>query len=366
MEGKERLRVRIAFLWTGLSGYMNSCLKELSTRDGVELFVSHEVPRSEAPFEETQFSWISNRIEWQSQSDLDSLEDKLREFDPQIIVLPSWHIRVYRRVARAFARRCLRIMVMDNPWRGSLKQRLGTLVAPWYVRPIADAVWLPGERQAMFARKLGFSQRTIIRGSFTCDHPAFSAIHEARLVQKQPLPRSFIFVGRMVASKCVDILAESYKAYRRQSSNPWPLVCCGTGPLRSRLENQEGIRLLGFIQPDEMPRVLSSAGCLILPSSFEPWSLVVHEAASAGRLILASENVGAVTHLVQPAYNGFIFGDKDTEGLAALMSSVSGMDDSQLHRMSCASHQLSEQFSPRQWANILLQSFEWQTVKTNW
>ena len=355
-------RIRIAFLWTGLSGYMNACLKELSARDGVELFVSHELPCSEAPFEEAQFSWIHNRISWRSQPNLASLESKLREFDPQIIVVPSWHIRAYRRVARMFAGRSLRIMVMDNPWRGSPKQRLGALVAPFYVRPIADAVWLPGERQAIFARKLGFSQRAILRGSFTCDHQAFSAVHEARLAQKQALPRAFVFVGRMVASKGVDILARSYRAYRRQSANPWPLICCGSGPMRSQLENREGIRIMGFIQPDEMPRVLSSAGCLILPSSFEPWSLVVHEAASAGRIILASENVGAVPHLVQPAYNGFIFNNKDIEGLTALMSRVSAMTDAQLDQMSCASHQLSKQFSPRQWANILLQSIESQSA----
>lgn len=362
MADSGRRPIKVAFLWTGLSGYMNACLKELSKRDGVELFVSHELPGSEAPFEEAQFSWIPNRICWRSQRNLASLEGALRKFDPQIMVVPSWHIRAYRRVARTFAGRCLRIMVMDNPWRGSLKQRLGVLTAPFYVLPIADAVWLPGERQAIFARKLGFSQRTILRGSFTCDHPAFSAVHEARLAQMQPLPRAFGFVGRMVASKCVDILAQSYRTYRRQSSNPWPLICCGSGPMRSQLENLEGIRVMGFIQPDEMPRVLSSVGCLILPSSFEPWSLVVHEAASAGRLILASENVGAVTHLVQPAYNGFIFNDKDIDGLAALMLRVSAMTDSQLDQMSRASHQLSEQFSPRQWADILLQSLESQSA----
>jgi len=166
----------------------------------------------------------------------------------------------------------------------------------------------------------------------------------------------------MVATKCVDILAKSYRAYRRQSPNAWPLICCGSGPLRSQLENQEGIQVMGFIQPDEMPKVLGSVGCLILPSSFEPWSLVVHEAASAGRLILASENVGAVAHLLQPGYNGFIFNDKDVEGLAALMSRVSAMSNAQLDQMSCASYQLSKQFSPGQWANILLQSFESQSV----
>ncbi len=350
--------MRIAFLWTGLSGYMNACLKELSGRDGVELFVSHELPSEEAPYEEAQFAWIANRLAWRSQKDLGELGPKLREFAPEIMVIPSWHVPTYRRVAREFAKRCWRVMVMDNPWRGSLKQRLGTLISPLYVKPIADMVWLPGERQAIFARRLGFSQNAILRGSFTCDHPAFAAVHNARIAQVQPLPRSFLFVGRMVLSKSIDMLVEAYQSYRQQNSDPWPLICCGSGPLRSHLENQEGIRVDGFVQPERMPDVMRSAGCLILPSRFEPWALVVHETAAAGRLILASENVGAVTHLVQPGYNGFIFNNKDVVGLANLLSRVSAMTDAQLDRMSQGSYLLSLQFSPKQWADTLLQSHD--------
>lgn len=355
--------MRIAFLWTGLSGYMNACLKELSSRDGVELFVSHEVPREEAPFEEGQFAWIPNRLPWRSQRDLHELEQKLNSFGPNIMVVPSWHVPPYRRVARSFARRCWRVMVMDNPWRGSLKQRLGTMVSPLYVKPIADVVWLPGERQATFARRLGFSQSAILRGSFTCDHPAFAVVHETRIAQGKPLPRCFVFVGRMVPAKCVDKLLEAFRIYRQKDSNPWPLICCGSGPLRSSLENEEGIRVDGFVQPDKMPEILSSAGCLILPSRFEPWALVVHEAAASGRLILASENVGSVTHLVQPGYNGFIFNNNDVAGLASLMSRVSSMTDAQLDQMSRASYLLSHQFSPKQWADTLLQSYDLTAVK---
>jgi glycosyltransferase involved in cell wall biosynthesis len=350
--------MRIAFLWTGLSGYMNACLKELSAREGVELFVSHELPGKEAPFEETQFAWIPNKLTWRSQRDLDQLGSRLREFAPEIMVIPSWHVQAYRRVARDFAKRCWRVMVMDNPWRGSVKQRLGALISPFYVKPITDIVWLPGERQATFARRLGFSQSAILRGSFTCDHPAFEAIHNARISNGESLPRRFVFVGRMVLAKSVDKLVEAYRVYREQTPNPWPLICCGSGPLRSRLEDEEGIRVDGFVQPDKMPDVLGSAGCLILPSRFEPWALVVHEAAAAGRLILACENVGAVTHLVQPGYNGFIFNNKDIAGLAILMSRVSEMTDAQLDRMSRASYLLSLQFSPKQWADTLLQSYD--------
>jgi glycosyltransferase involved in cell wall biosynthesis len=350
--------MKIAFLWTGLSGYMNACLKELSSRDGVDLFVSHELPAEEAPFSEEQFAWLTNRLPWRAPLDAEELSRILTKFKPDIIVMPSWHIDAYRRIGRKFAGRSWRVMVMDNPWRGSMKQRIGTWIAPFYVQPITDVVWLPGERQATFARKLGFSQSRIIRGSFTCDSPAFAAIHEARLQNRTPLPRSFLFVGRMVASKRVDVLAESYSRYRSRTKNPWPLICCGSGPLRSQLEDQEGIQVEGFVQPDAIPSVFGRAGCMIIPSSFEPWSLAVHEAATAGRLILASENVGAVTHLVQPGYNGFIFDDRDISGLATLMARVSAMNDVQLDDMSRASHQLSQQFSTRHWVDVLLHSFE--------
>ena len=106
----------------------------------------------------------------------------------------------------------------------------------------------------------------------------------------------------------------------------------------------------GFVQPEKIPEVLASAAPLIIPSRFEPWALVVHEAAAAGRLILASEDVGAVPHLVQPDTIAHL-GDEDTAGLATLMSRISAMGDAQLDAMSRASYMLSQQFSPRQWAD---------------
>jgi glycosyltransferase involved in cell wall biosynthesis len=332
-------------------------LKDLSSREGVELFVSHEVNAQDAPFEDGQFAWMPRRLAWRSQTDLDQLDRVLREFQPDIMVIASWHIPAYRNVARKFANRCWRVMAMDNGWLGTLRQRLGTLIAPVFVKPLAESVWLPGERQATFARKLGFAQSSILRGLYTCDQPAFAAVHNTRIRQCQPLPRRFAFVGRMVRAKCIDKLAEAYAEYRRSSPDPWPLICCGSGPMRSRLENQEGICMEGFVQPEKMPQVLASIGCLVLPSRFEPWALVVHEAASAGRLILASENVGAVTHLVQPGYNGCIFNSNEVSGLVSFMFRLSAMSDAELDQMSRASYSLSQQFSPKQWSDTLLGSY---------
>jgi glycosyltransferase involved in cell wall biosynthesis len=244
---------------------------------------------------------------------------------------------------------------MDNCWLATLKQRLATWMAPYYLRPLSDAVWLPGERQAVFARRLGFAQRAILRGLYSCDQPYFERVHNLRVSEGRPVPRSFLFVGRFVPDKGIATLIAAYEAYRANSPNPWPLVCCGAGPLGSLLERRPGITIEGFLQPERLRAELGLAGCLVLPSDFEPWAVVVHEAASAGLVILASENVGSAVHLVQDNYNGYIFGGRDVEGLASLMTRVSAMSDARLNSMSRASHSLSRQFSPGRWADTLLE-----------
>ena len=113
---------------------------------------------------------------------------------------------------------------------------MGTLIAPWYIRPLADAIWLPGERQAAFARRLGFEQRTILWGSLSCDQPAIETVHISRVAEGRAVPRCFLFVGEFASHKGLDQLVKAYELYRERSVNPWPLVCCGAGPLSSLLE----------------------------------------------------------------------------------------------------------------------------------
>ena len=197
------------------------------------------------------------------------------------------------------------------------------------------------------ARKMAFAQSAILWGSLSCDQPAFATAHHGRIGALQPVPRVFLFLGRFVRGKGLGTLVRAYQIYRNKTRDPWPLICCGAGPLRDQLEDKPGITVEDFVQPDQMPARLATAGCLVLPSDFEHWSLVVHEAASSGLLILASQPVGATVHFVQPDYNEYIFGKRDADGLASLMMRVSRMSDGRLDAMSRASHLLSEQIRPR-------------------
>ena len=347
--------MKIAVLWITLTGYLNSCLRELAAHPDVELFVAHAPTDSDAPFDEQPYAWISRRLAWHTESELKALGPRLEEFNPDVILFAGWAVPAYRELAKTWRGRALRIMTMDNCWRGTAKQWVGTLAAPLTVRRLADAIWVPGERQAMFARRMGFRQRQILRGSYSCDHPIFCRVFSERVRTGAPLPRAFLFVGRLVPEKGIDTLLSAYRAYRDRSAEPWPLICCGAGPLSSAVEREPGVVARGFVQPEDLAKELAQAGCLVLPSSFEPWALVVHEAAAAGLLVLASEAVGSVPHLVQDGYNGFVFGVNDAAGLTELMGRVSQLDEHKLDAMSAASNALSYQFTPVNWADKVLE-----------
>ena len=207
--------MRIAFLWNGISGYHNACLKELAARPGTDLFVCHEPATSSAPYDEAQFAWMKKRIVWDRQSDLGAIRKEIHQFRPDILIFASWNKPFYRAVAKSFAGKAWRVMGMDNCWLGTLKQRLGTLAAPYYVRPLADAVWLPGERQAIFAQKLGFEQRVILRGVYSCDQAPIAAAFQARAKQGLPIAHSFLYVGRFAPEKGLDTMVKAYAAYRQ-------------------------------------------------------------------------------------------------------------------------------------------------------
>lgn len=346
--------MRVAILWSQLSGYLNACLKELAGREGVEICVFHQSAGGDAPFAEEQFGWMAKRIAWRERPDTESLLDVLRTFKPDVLVVSGWSIAAYRRAAKAYRGKAVRVMTMDNPWEGTLKQRVGAFFSPIYVQPIADYAWGAGERQAAFARRLGFAQHRILRGVLSCDQPAFEQAYLRRMSSGESSSHSFLYVGRFSHEKGLDVLVKAYDAYRAISNAPWPLRCCGDGPLRGLLEGRPGIEVVGFIQPQELPGVMAAAGCLILSSYYDHWSLAIHEAVSAGLPIIATEKAGAVAHLVQPGYNGFIFSDQDAGELAGFMARVASMDDEQLEAMTQASHALSLQFTPQRWAETLL------------
>jgi glycosyltransferase involved in cell wall biosynthesis len=74
---------------------------------------------------------------------------------------------------------------------------------------------------------------------------------------------------------------------------------------------------------------------MVLPSDFEPWALVVNEAAAAGLAIIATDKVGAAAELVRDGVNGFIFPASDLAKLTDRLLEVT--DDSRIEELKAGS-----------------------------
>jgi glycosyltransferase involved in cell wall biosynthesis len=341
--------VRVAVLWTKLSGYLSSSLRSLQAK-GAALLVVNEAAAADAPFDEAEFGWIERRHQYVGRPGFATVMGLLDAFQPDVI-LASWHIRAYQRACARFRGRAVRVGCTDSQWRGKLKQQLGRLTAPIHLHRFYDAIFVPGERQAIWARKMGYAEDRIWKGLYTCDVDAFAKF-PASLSRPD---KTFLYAGRLSKEKGIDILGRSYELYQRDCRDPWPLVIAGDGPLRPEVQAMRGVEWKGFVQPSELPVLLAEASCFVIASTLEPWCVALHEAVSAGLPIICTSECGSAVHLVQDGYNGYLVSPGSTHGLVRAMARISAAPTAQLTEMGRRSSELAKQFTPERWSSCVLE-----------
>ena len=138
--------------------------------------------------------------------------------------------------------------------------------------------------------------------------------------------RDFIIVARHVPKKNIAMAIEAFALWRAAADRPRDLHLCGSGPLEDMLKEQvaqlglgDHVHFHGFVQSDEVSRLLARSLCLILPSIEEQFGLVIAEAQAAGLPVLVSRNAGACDILLDVGINGFAIDPDVPAGLAALM-----------------------------------------------
>jgi glycosyltransferase involved in cell wall biosynthesis len=332
-------------------------MKTLADNYDAEMLVITQPGKEIAPYSSEEFNWIKNYVVYQDATNYPYLQRLVSEFQPDSILMCSWNFRDYMKLTRSEPfKRLPRISGMDNQWLGTVKQYIGVIVSPVFLKPSIDCFFVPGDRQVEFCRRLGYNRNKIAMGYYSCDVHRFSEVNHWR--KGLPLPKSFLFVGRMVPDKGISVLAEAYQLYRKQVSEPYSLICVGTGLLDKSLLEINGIDLKGFVQPTRLLEIFAKASCLLLPSLFEPWGVVVHEATTAGLAVICTHSCGAGVHLVQDDYNGYIVQPGKPKDLASAMIDYSRKTDFERATMSKNSRALSRQFTPERWALSLKKAIE--------
>ncbi|HEX8523535.1 MAG TPA: glycosyltransferase family 4 protein [Tepidisphaeraceae bacterium] len=141
--------------------------------------------------------------------------------------------------------------------------------------------------------------------------------------------RRFIFSARITQVKRPDLMVDAFVRIAARRPN-WDLLMLGEGELRQELmarvpeHLKDRIIWTGFLDDQAVISALYRlSDALVLPSDFEPWGLVINEAAAAGIAIISSTVVGASNELVRDGVNGRIFPTGDLSALEEAMLDIS-------------------------------------------
>jgi glycosyltransferase involved in cell wall biosynthesis len=128
--------------------------------------------------------------------------------------------------------------------------------------------------------------------------------------------KNFIYVGRFIPEKNIPVLINAFQTLKRNlpETEEWGLLLLGNG------SEEENIKTLISLQPkdivhcngvswDKVPAYFSLADCIVLPSVYEPWGLVVNEAMICGLSAIVSDQCGCKDDLIKE--NGFIFSTQE-------------------------------------------------------
>ncbi len=346
-------RIRVVVCWTNISGYMAACWAAMNERPEIDLHVVAMAPATttQTAFDDALMGSTPHTFVTPEELFYDAarIANLVRGLKPDIVVVPGWVYPAYNALPFAAGFENIPVaMTMDTPFRDTIRQRIGRF-RHWRLFRRVSRIVVPGERGVMLAKVLGFTPDQIVKGVYGVDFNSRGPTYEARRRHPGGWPKQFLYMGRYAEEKCIDILVNGYKAYRKQVKDPWPMVCMGKGDMAPLLKGVPGITDLGFVQPGDQPAILAKSSLFLLASNYDPWPLVIVESCAAGLPIVCTEACGSAVELVRPFFNGRVI---PTGDVAAMTEAMVWMHEhhADLPEMGRRSRELASAYTAELWA----------------
>ena len=292
--------------------------------------------------------YLYNRFDF---TNTKALVEHSSQFNPILIVCAGWADRDYNKASGLYRRERIPTVAMsDTQWRGGL-QWINRFLSPLRHKRWFDYIWGAGILQFDYARKLGFKADRILLNCFSGDIETFTKV--SINAKKKHYPKNFLFVGRFVHVKAIDVLLKAWSQIT--DKNGWTLTLIGDGPLKEQFKSTyPDVIIKDFMPQSELAKEAQNAGCFVIPSRFEPWALVIQEFAVAGLPIIATRQCGASRHFVLNGYNGYTIDADDIDSMVIAMKRIMKASIDTLFRYSNHSRELGMQCTPEFVADTLL------------
>ncbi len=344
--------MKVLILYEELATYFLNALIELATTHKATVLIFMKPINAVAPFE---FKNYPDTIEIVDRHTLtaNALKERICAFEPDATYLSGWIYKPYLHSIKALKLRNV-VIGFDNQYRGDLRQLFGSFYFRWFIKKNIKAAFVPGKKQVKFAEHLGFRPNEIAEGLYCCDVDLFNDYYSHSYTKKhQQLPKRFLFVGRYVPEKGIEALWQAFAELDKEEDLKWELWCVGKGSLEAYAHPK--IKHLGFLQPHDLRTLITETTVFVLPSSFEPWGVVIQEYAIAGFPIITTSSVGAAELFVNDKINGFLLAETSVAAIKQALQQIVNLPDNKILEMSERSHNLGLQLTPQLWCERFIQ-----------
>jgi glycosyltransferase involved in cell wall biosynthesis len=294
---------------------------------GFDKAISWDIPLLEGY--EHEFLPISRRPEKMTFSTVDNptVTERLAAFSPDAVWIHGYAYRTNWRVWLWERGRVKKIFFGDSELlseRSLPTKLIKRLTLPRFFRGL-DAFVTIGENNEKYYRAYGVPGKKMFRGAYPVDVQRFQGGPEGLPAGSREGVRSrfgldkesvvVIFLGKLTAIKRPLDLVEALAGLRDVHPSLQALFV-GSGPLLPQVEErvrarglEERVRMAGFVNQSDLPKILSSGDILAMPSEKEPYGIAVTEAAAAGNAIIASDMVGCVgpSDVARPGVNTLVY-----------------------------------------------------------
>jgi glycosyltransferase involved in cell wall biosynthesis len=345
--------MNILFLYSELAGYSIACMKKvIELYPNVKIIVIRWPVNKEAPF---QFDFGAIEVHEKNTFSEEQLITFVKEINPTLIVCSGWMDKTYVKICQIYKGKIPTVLTLDNHWRGDLKQRLAQVLSPFFIKSRFSHAWVPGEKQYVYAKKLGFKGDKVKKGFYSADVDLFiNYRNRLKTETDNHFPKRLLYVGRYVKHKGIFDLWKAFIELQVEQPNDWELWCVGTGDQWGNRVEHPKIKHLGFLQPNEFDEVINQTSVYVLPSHFEPWGVSLHEFVSAGYPVICSHEVGSSEQFLKNYENGYLFSTGDISQLKSAMLKVMKLNNESFSKMQIKSIELSQTNTPFTWAKTLM------------